>query len=175
MTRPPNILLWTGEKHSGKTTAATALVRSLRAAGRAVTGLLAPVAFEHARRVGYDAIDVRSDLRRPLLRLAADPARREIGPFAFVEAGRQLGAAALADPPAGTALVVLDEFGPLELRGGGWRDAADRLAAGAVPLLLVVRRELVASLADLYGANAPEAVRAADPDATQRVITMLTC
>ena len=39
---------------------------------------------------------------------------------------------------------VFDEFGPLEVRGGGWRKGVDRLvASGRAAVLLVVRQALV--------------------------------
>lgn len=146
--------LITGPKHTGKTTATATLVDELRQAGVSLAGVLAPVVCEGNDRIGYDLIDLASHRREPFLRRPAADQSALIGPFAVMEAGLTLGREALS--PGATAaaeVVIVDEFGPAELAGGGWRDAVDRIVAdedGRV--LLVVREALAEEVANLYGA-----------------------
>ena len=97
------------------------------------------------------------------------------GPFVFNEEGLRIGRAALSSKVTRQAeLVVVDEFGPLELRGGLWRDAADRLAAEADKLLLlVVREELRRTVADIYTARRVEVMPAAEPLSTRRILALM--
>jgi nucleoside-triphosphatase THEP1 len=48
-------------------------------------------------------------------------------------------------------LVVVDEFGPLELGGRGLRAVVDHAVESGVPILLIVRETLVESVQKLYG------------------------
>ena len=165
-----DLILWTAPKHSGKTTAALALAEAARARGFAVVGLAAPSVWRDGRLVGFDGVDLRTARRAVLARRDADGPR--VGSFAFTAGGLALGAEALA-PPAGEAdLVIVDEFGPLELSGGGWRGQVEALRAstGAV-LLLVVRTEILAPVRNLYPSG--EVLGATDGEAVERVLAVL--
>jgi len=93
------------------------------------------------------------------------------GPFGFTAQGLEFGNAVLNSTAARlAALLIIDEFGPLELRGGGWRQAADSLipeAQGVV--LLVVRKELAAQVGELYSTCCPQVLSALQPDSIQKV------
>ncbi len=145
-------MLWTGPKHSGKTSGLANLVEVLRCAGLNVAGLLAPSLYREGVLVGFDAVDVRTGQRAALLRLPADGAGADVGAFAFSEEGVALGRGALAREATDEAdLVVVDEFGPLELRGGGWRSQIDALTKRkGGTILLVVRTELLQEVGRLY-------------------------
>jgi len=167
------IVLWVGPKHSGKTSAASDMVERLRTGGYAVGGILAPSLYRGDRLVGFDVIDLFSDRRAPLLRLGR-PA--DVGSFAFREAGLRLGRSALAAsnrrPPE---LIVIDEFGPLELTGRGWRDAVDRLiGTGDSLLLLIVREDLCAAVCDLYGSISVRMLPALESDSTASIERLLS-
>ena len=61
-----NLVLWTGKKHSGKTTAAAKLAQNARAEGFVVAGLLAPSTHCNGRLIGYDILDLRNKNRASL-------------------------------------------------------------------------------------------------------------
>ena len=170
----PKLILWTGPKHSGKTTAAEALVAAARSAGLAVAGLLAPSRYEGDRLVGFDAVDVRTGARAGLAR-SAEGAKATVGSLRFLAEGESLGRRALGEEAVKDAdLVVVDEFGPLELRGGGWRKQVDRLvASGRAAVLLVVRQALVETVRELYAGSPSVVVPAQGPDAAQVVLRSL--
>ena len=136
------LFLWTGPKHCGKTTAAAKLAGTVRQRGFRVAGLLAPSIYRDGRLIGFDALDLRSGVRSPLAVRRDEPG--EVGPFHFLEEGLRLGSQALDVAAAdGADLVMVDEFGPLELAGRGWRAAVDALVhAGRTLLVVVVRQEL---------------------------------
>ncbi len=169
-----NFILWTGPKHSGKTTAAAALVDLAKARGFAVAGLLAPGVYRNGRLVGFDAVDLRTGSRASLARLDRMEAQ-QAGAFGFKAEGLALGAEALGlEATRDAELVVVDEFGPLEIRGDGWRRAVDTLVRSAKALvLLVVREEIIDLVKRLYPGGCPSAIPAAGPDAAETVIRML--
>ena len=175
MSHRSELILWTGPKHSGKTAAAWNLIESLRAEGFTVAGLLAHSVYENGILVGFDALDLSTGRRARLLNRAGPGAATDVGPFAFNEEGLRIGRAALSSKATRKAeLVVVDEFGPLELRGGLWRDAVDRLAAEADKLLLlVVREDLRRTVAEIYAPRRVEVVRAGDPLATRRILALM--
>lgn len=80
----------------------------------------------------------------------------DVGLFHFLEEGLRLGRHALdRDSTDGANLVIVDEFGPLELASRGWRGAVDSLIrADRMPLVVVVRRELTDAVRGVY-ANVP--------------------
>ena len=169
------LILWTGQRHSGKTTAAGDLIENLRARGRVIAGLLAPSVYQEGLLIGFDAVDVSTGRRAPLLRRFGQADAVHVGAFAFIDEGLRLGRAALdADATREADLVVVDEFGPLELRGGGWRGQVDQLIAGAARvILLVVRAQLVPEIERLYSGVSCTAVPAADPKAPDAVTAIL--
>lgn len=164
--------LWTGPKHSGKTSAAGDLARRAGGAGSSVAGILAEAVHERGRRIGYDLVDLRTGARVPLARRGGR-GPEAVGAFTFSEAGLAAGAQALR-AAAGADLAIVDEFGPLELAGGGWRQGVDALIGSADGLvLLVVRERLVSKVRDLWPGVEPTVVEAAAPGAAETVLGLL--
>jgi molybdenum cofactor guanylyltransferase len=167
------LILWTGPKHGGKTTSVAELARRAKQDGFRVAGLLAPSIYRDGYLVGFDALDLLSEARTPLTVRRDDPG--DAGRFHFMEEGLRLGRQALAGAATdGADLVIVDEFGPLELASGGWRSGVDALVhAGKMPLVIVVRQELADAVRDMY-ADAPSRVlSAADPASIAEVIRLL--
>jgi nucleoside-triphosphatase THEP1 len=167
------LILWTGPKHSGKTTAAGELATRARDEGFCIAGLLAPAVYECNRLVGFDAIDLRTEARAPLASRRVDVG--ESGGFRFAEQGWMFGKAVLDVSTVGSAeLVIVDEFGPLELAGQGWREDVDLLLAGTeAAVLLVVRGELVQEVERLYVEYGGRKIAASRKDSIKQVIDML--
>lgn len=148
------LFLWTGPKHGGKTTGAVKLAHAARQHGLRVAGLLAPSVYRDGRLAGFDALDLRRGVRSALAVRRDHPG--DAGMFHFLEEGLRLGSRALdVDSTDGAHLVIVDEFGPLELASRGWRPAVDSLVdAGRMPLVIVVRWELADAVRQVY-ANVP--------------------
>jgi nucleoside-triphosphatase len=167
------LLLWTGPKHGGKTTAAANLARLARQGGFRVVGLLAPSVYQDGHLIGFDALDLRSEARSPLAVRRDDPG--DVGPFHFVEEGLRLGSHALdVAATEGADLVIVDEFGPLELASRGWRRAVDSLVhADRTPLVIVVRQELAGAVQEIYADVPSRVVNATAPESVREVICLL--
>jgi nucleoside-triphosphatase THEP1 len=167
------IVLWVGPKHSGKTTSATEMVENLRTGGHSVGGILAPSLYRDGRLVGFDIVDVLSGRRGPLLRLGRPG---DVGPFVFEAEGVGLAQSALASSYCRQSdLIVIDEFGPLELAGRGWRDAVDRLVkANDSLLLLVVRQSLITTVSELYTSHSVHILPADVPGSTAHIDQILS-
>ena len=74
--------------------------------------------------------------------------------FSFSEDGFELGRRALSSVPPGSILII-DELGPVELRGGGHWPAVDRALRSfdIAGLVVVVRRTLVPALVEALDAS----------------------
>ena len=144
------LILWVGEKHSGKTTSAADLAQAARDEGFNVAGLLAPSLFCDGRLIGFDALDLGNEKRAPLAKRQINPGKT--GPFAFITDGLKLANAALSAEATNSAdLIIVDEFGPLELNSQGWRKNVDSLLASSdAVILLVVRLQLADEIEQLY-------------------------
>jgi len=162
------LVLWIGEKHGGKTTSAGNLVRIARDEGFIVAGLLAPSVYSDDELLGFDAIDLRNENRVPL-------ARRKKGRFIFLNDGLKFGNAALSMAATKSAdLVIVDEFGHLELKGQIWRQSVDSLLTSSSALiLLVVRQELASKVQQVYKDFPCRNIAAIEPESIDEVIGLL--
>jgi nucleoside-triphosphatase THEP1 len=144
----------TGERGEGKTTFTTELVLRLRARGVRVAGLLAPGEIRDGARWSIDLVDLAGDRRWPLATRDSGSPWPAMGSFRVDPAALERGNAALGAVTAGSAdLVVVDEVGPWELAGQGWTAALASLRTVAVPVVLVVRRELVGEVVARFAAS----------------------
>ncbi len=138
-----SVILLIGAVGAGKTTALTNLAGRWRSSGRDVRGILAHRVMEEGRLIGYDLEVIGEGKRVPLARRSGTSLEK-VGPFAFSKAGLALGRRALRESAA-AQVVIVDEIGPLELKGGGWaREVVELLRESSTALILVVREELSA-------------------------------
>ena len=144
---PVRVVVLTGPSNGGKTETTIALVDELRSADIPVSGFVQPGEFEKGRKTGFRLRDVATGDEASLAtlgeRVGGDFGTR----FRFSDGGFRLGREALAHIAPGS-IVIIDELGPVELRGHGHMPAVRRAMAapdlqGAV---VVVRRALVPSL-----------------------------
>ena len=167
------LVLWTGEKHSGKTTGVAKLVETARGEGFNIAGLLAPSLYRDGELFGFDAVDLQNETRAPLAKRNTDAGKT--GRFTFLPEGLKLGNAALSVTAAKSAdLVIVDEFGPMELDGRGWRENVDSLlASSSAMILLVVRQELAERVRRVYTDFPCRNLAATEPESIDEVIRML--
>jgi nucleoside-triphosphatase THEP1 len=141
------VVVVTGPGDGGKTGAVVAAVDRLARDGVQMAGFVQPGEYEGDQKIGFRIRDVASGDDAPLATLG-DRSRGDFGTrFRFSEQGFRLGREALQRAAPGR-VVIVDELGPVELRGRGHMPAVHR--ALATPELLgaivVVRRTLVPSL-----------------------------
>jgi nucleoside-triphosphatase len=144
------LILWTGPKHCGKTSSATRLIQIARVEGFTVAGILEPSLYDNGKLLGFDVLDLQSQKRTPLARRNKD--KRTTGSFNFIADGLKFGHSVLSSEAIKFAdLVIIDEFGPLELKGHGWRRNIDSLLLSSnAMLLIIVRQELKETFQKLY-------------------------
>jgi nucleoside-triphosphatase len=167
------LILWTGPKHSGKTTSATRLIEMALTEGFIVAGILEPSLYDDGKLLGFDVLDLHSQRRTPLARRNKD--KSSIGFFNFITDGLKFGNAVLSSDKIKSAdLIIIDEFGPLEIKGQGWRRNIDSLLSSSnAILLIIIRKELKETFRKLY-ANVPcLELEAIEENSAREVITML--
>jgi nucleoside-triphosphatase len=170
---PRSILLWTGPKHSGKTSSAGRLVAAARDRGFTVAGCLAPSVHAGDVLLGFDLVNLRSGRRGSLARRTiADPRDRS---FHFLAEGLSLGEEALGPLATEDAdLIVVDEYGPRELKSELWRRATDRLMTStSAVLLLVVRDELADEVQQLYAGPTTRRLAALAPESVDQALALV--
>ena len=168
------LILWVGPKHSGKTTAAQRLLDRVRTEGFRPAGFLSLSIYDHDQLTGFDLHDIGTDGRMPLARRTSQPGQK-VGAFTLLPNALDLGHQALAlSAVANADLVIVDEFGPLELNAQGWRQSVDTLIDACPALvLLVVRRGILHQVHTLYAHAHPADLNAQDPHAADQVLCLL--
>ncbi len=153
---PVRTVVLTGPPNRGKTRAIIELVEHLLRQSVSVAGFAQPGIFEDDRKVGFKIRDLSTGEERVLARLGERADGYYGTRFQFSDEGFALGHDALRSVVPGSVL-VLDEIGPVELRGEGHMPAV-RTALASTELLgavIVVRRSLVPTLlADLEASDA---------------------
>jgi nucleoside-triphosphatase THEP1 len=145
-TRVPLLVPVTGRSGTGKTPVIQRSVELLQRRGIEVFGFVQPSVTEGGEKAGFRILDVRTGRETMLARRVGREQGQHNTPFAFERTGFALASQALAEGTRGSVLVV-DEIGPVELRGGGHWPAVRRALARLAPAVVVlgVRRQLVAA------------------------------
>jgi nucleoside-triphosphatase THEP1 len=164
------IVIVTGERGSGKTTLAAAVVEALRARGIRVGGVLAPGTYRDGRRFSFDVVAIATGERRPFASRDPLPGWVEERCFWADPGGLALGNAALS--AEGVDVIVVDEVGPWELAGSGWAARLGTLVVGRAALLLVVRHACLFDVVSRWGLE-PAAVVEADGAEPEAIAALL--
>ncbi|HNT98092.1 MAG TPA: nucleoside-triphosphatase [Elusimicrobiales bacterium] len=157
-SRGAPVFFVSGPRGSGKSTLIAGMAALMREKGLRPAGILAEGLVENGVRSGFDLVDLSTGARVPLCRRGAASSVKA-GEFGFFAEGLAAGEKALsAESLRGADAVFVDEVGFLELEGGGWAPALERLLKKSrVPLILSVRDELSAPVSSRWGI-APAAV-----------------
>jgi nucleoside-triphosphatase THEP1 len=159
------IIILSGPVHSGKTTLVQKSLSRWAARHLPFCGFLSIAVRNDRGETEYDFLDVKEGRRLPFLRRAGEPDWEKIGPFYFVpralDAARSL--LASADP---AEVLIVDEFGPLELTGGGlWSALRGIVSDSSCRTLLVVREDILEDAIRVLGTPPALILDARDPSA----------
>lgn len=135
------IRVLTGPIHSGKTSRLKAVVRRLRSRGVRIDGFLSEAVLEDREIAGYDLLDLGSERSEPFLRRGGEGDRQRTGPYSVVPEGLAK-AEAIIERGRDAGLLVVDEVGPLEMRGGGLWPSLERALSFSNCLIVVQERVL---------------------------------
>ena len=145
--RVMHVRLIHGEIGSGKTRRAAAWVESEGLAGRTVAGVLALKA-----PTGREFMDIATGDQVPLEHPVEDEVAIPVGRFQFRQAAFDWAIQRMEKSLGQADSIVIDEVGPLELRGGGFAPLLDRLAQDhpGIQRVLLVRTGLIDAVADRF-------------------------
>ena len=141
-----HIFLLSGPIGSGKTTS----IGNWAAGRKDVNGILSPVigGRRHFR-------DIRSGETFPMEAAEGEESVLEVGRFRFSRTAFERAIQILRTALHSPGWLVIDEIGPLEMRGEGFHDIVKEiLAAGRYPLLVVLREGLEEDWHKVFGAKA---------------------
>ena len=143
-------LLVVGEPRSGKTSWCREYVDRQRKCGFSVGGVLSSPIDKQGQRIGFDVIDLltgKGALLARLSRLKRFKAGEAVGDYTISRRGISFARRAIERAVESRCdWVVIDEVGPLELRGKGLMPAVELAVASPVNVLIVVRASLKEAL-----------------------------
>jgi nucleoside-triphosphatase THEP1 len=154
-----HILLWIGKRHAGKTTALGHFLFSPSFPHDVkLGGFLARSSYDEGKLRGFELEDVQSHDCVPLvvrtseLELGGGVEGERVGPFTLLSSGFSVGKEilrkAVEEGTESSILIVVDEYGPLELTGRGWGPSVNEIIqtfgsrTSPSAVILVVREEL---------------------------------
>ena len=132
------IVVITGQVDSGKTTFLLNILPALNMKGE-VQGVCSPKSFFEGNFIGYDLLDISANKKFPFIRLQPEPDWVKLGKFHFnpeiIERGNEIiRQADKAD------ILIIDEIGPLELNGSGFRPGLEHCFDNFRGTLIIVSR-----------------------------------
>jgi nucleoside-triphosphatase len=143
-------LLVVGEPRSGKTSWCREYVNRWQKCGCRVGGILSLAIDQQGQPIGFNVIDLLTGQESPFARLSGhDHFRRgeTVGDYTISRDGISFACGAIERAVENRSdLVVIDEVGPLELRGKGLMPAVELALASAANVLIVVRSSLKEAL-----------------------------
>jgi len=142
----PLVVVVTGRPGVGKTPAMRGAAAALQERGVSVAGFVQVPVWGEGGKGGYVVRDLASGEERTLAVKVGEERGEHGTPFRFEPAGFAFARAALDRARAGSVL-ILDELGPVELRGGGHMPAVRRALArpGLAAVVATVRPALIPS------------------------------
>jgi nucleoside-triphosphatase THEP1/energy-coupling factor transporter transmembrane protein EcfT len=154
---PVRTVVVTGPPDGGKTEAVSSAAELIQDAGSSVAGFVQPGLRDGTRKVSFRIHDLATGEEADLAHLT-EHSKGSFGTrYRFSQEGFRLGQAALARARPGGILIV-DELGPVELRGAGHMPGVRKALSipGIVGFVVVVRRSLIPSF--LAALDASDAV-----------------
>ena len=143
----PHLIVVTGPPGGGKTSNIIAAARTLSERGVALGGFVQPAIVSGGEKSGFTVRDLATGEERALA-VRVSPGNGDHGTgYRFDPDGFALARRSLERAPSGGVLVI-DEVGPVELRGAGHMSALRRAIRRKRPVacLLAVRRALIPAL-----------------------------
>ncbi len=139
------IYVITGKIHGGKTTLVTRLAEQFKKESITVSGFIAPGSFQQGVRSDFTLINVKNGEQIPLATLGARKGWMNFRRFSFNPVAFQLGEAWIREGVSSQdQLVIIDEVGPMELKGLGWDSTLKYLEMQSdIVQLWIVREQML--------------------------------
>ncbi|HBE40606.1 MAG TPA: hypothetical protein DDW27_05275 [Bacteroidales bacterium] len=156
--RGRKIFIISGAMGEGKTTFTRNLAKFLKEHNIQAEGLLSERIMDGSKTTGYDILDIMSGNKKVFLRENEKCGDNTIGKFYICNEGLETGRKILNSfILKKTGIVIIDEVGQLEIRGGGWYDCLNELLDKSQNhILITVRDKYVDEVKQKW--NIPDAV-----------------
>lgn len=144
----------TGNLAGGKTTFASQLIDILKDRNISTGGFISPRVMDEGNTIAYNLQNITGGETIPFLTLASG-ANSDIGKFSAIpQSIEKAGIWVHNDINSGCKLIVLDEIGNWELKGGGWHPLIIELVSKhKIPMLWVVRQDFTNQIKSFYSQN----------------------
>lgn len=139
----PNVYIISGAVGEGKTSFLLELADELKKQNHSVGGFLSLRMMENGETTGYDLLDLKTNEKHRFLRSNSEEKNNNrIGRFAIYDEGLNTGKQILEETnPNSFDVVIIDEVGKLELKGGGWADQLRKLLDSTnARIILAIRK-----------------------------------
>lgn len=139
------VIIITGEVQEGKTTFLLELITMLGKKDISMAGFIARGIHEQGERKGYELEDLSGGKSTVYIMNTPSPGWSRHGKYYFSPEGLAFGKQILKRVGKGkTDLIVIDEVGPVEMKGKGWADdIGELLQTSSAAQLWVVRKKLL--------------------------------
>lgn len=139
------VVIITGDIQQGKTTFTERIVSDLSDEKFKIEGFLSKGINYEGKRTGFNLVDIRSTEEMELCSDKKYETKVKLGNYYFNNDAIIFGNKILSSENIQKAdLIVIDELGPLELKGLGWTNSIEVLTGNfSIPQLWVVRKKLV--------------------------------
>ncbi len=149
--KPQTIRIWlvTGDPGSGKTTVVSKIILKAKTYGFTVGGVLTREVRSHGERIGFNLIDISSEVSSTLASTERQPGPRVGKYHVNLTTLSMLAVKALAHARTSSDLIVCDELGPMELFSPEFRrSVTSAIEESRKPCLCVVHKRLADPLID---------------------------
>jgi nucleoside-triphosphatase THEP1 len=148
----PGSVIIHGEIGSGKTRFVQRLVTALTKDHVRVGGIICPRILHQGETVGYKVQDIKTTKEKLLATL--EPPGVQIGRFYLSEQALAFAQSAINSAVSTDEVVVVDEVGRLELKGGGYARALRPVLRSKAVCVLCIRSAFVKDIIERFQVNA---------------------
>ncbi len=146
----PCLVIVTGTKGSGKTSLLSATADQFQNKGFTLKGILQPATIKDGQRSGYAIMNLATGQTMELANKTSEQNEATIGNYSFNPEAIEFGVQALTGK-SDAAAVIIDEIGPLELKGKAWDSSLRTLLKEPLAVIIVsVRPSLLDQVLRTY-------------------------
>ncbi|MFO8128836.1 MAG: nucleoside-triphosphatase [Bacteroidales bacterium] len=156
---------------AGKTSYLKKYIRMARSKGIKVAGILSEKKYTGGAHMGYMIQNVGTGERRQLCTTGKHEGWPAVGRYYFNPEAFEAGIKWISGSAKQAGLIIIDEIGPLELKGRGWAPVLNRIEALGGKWLLVVREGLVTEVVNRFNLHDAQIKKLADVDVGGEVFT----
>ncbi len=167
------VFIITGETRSGKTTFLTNIINSLQENNVKVGGIISQGYDKNGERSHFEIKNIITGEKTLLCDRIPSKEKINTGRFFFYPKGIEFGTKAINDAVSQSDLIVIDEIGPLELKGKGWYEVIDKALKANKPMIWVVRKKIIDKVLNAWPGNNFHIfdIEKTDLQAAERMIT----